>query len=119
MATFFRMGGYSMFTVLLCGLAALAVALYATARPSAARVKLVDRLIKAEIFFAVAGYASNVAATLYTVSNTEHESDGMWMMLFTGLYESTAPIIMGFTFVALTHVALAIAAYRLARSTAE
>jgi hypothetical protein len=111
------MGGYSMFSVLLCGLAGLLIALYATGRPTQARITLAERLVKAEIFFAVAGYASNVAATLYAVSNTEHEGDGMWMMLFTGLYESTAPVIMGFSFIALIHVALAVAAHRLARRT--
>jgi hypothetical protein len=115
MITFFKMGGYSMLSVLLCGLAGLLVALYASGRPSDARIKLAERLIKAEIFFAVAGYASNVAATLHTVSNTQHQGDGMWTMLFTGLYESTAPVIMGFSFIALIHVALAVAAHRQAR----
>lgn len=115
MLEFFQIGGYSMFSVLLCGVAGLLVALMATGRPSAGRIKLAERLIKAEMFFAVAGYASNVAATLDAVSTRQHEGDGMWIMLFTGLYESLSPVIMGFTFIALIHVALAVAAHRLAR----
>lgn len=115
MLEFFQIGGYSMFSVLLCGLAGLSVALFATSRPSERRIELGGRLIKAEMFFAIAGYASNVAATLDAVSTRKHEGDGMWIMLFTGLYESLSPVIMGFTFIALTHLALAVAAHRLAR----
>lgn len=118
MLTFFEMGGYSMVSVLLCGLAGLAVALYATSRPSEARITLAERLLKAELFFAVAGYASNVAATLHAVAQSEQEGDGMWRMLLMGLYESTAPVIMGLSFIALAHLALAIAAHRLARREA-
>ncbi len=115
MVDFFIIGGYSMYSVLLCGLAALGVALYATGRPSEARIVLAERLARATVFFALAGYASNVAATFYTVSDRDHVGDGMWKMAFEGLYESTAPVIMGLTFVALVHLALAITAYRLAR----
>ncbi len=115
MIEFFRIGGYSMFSVLIIGLAGLVVALYASGRPSQRRIALAERLDKATLFFALAGYASNVAATFYTVSHREHSGDGMWMMAFAGLYESLAPVIMGFTFIALTQVALAIAVFRLSR----
>jgi hypothetical protein len=115
LTTFFRMGGFSMFIVLGCGLAGLLVALYASGRPSEPPIRLADRLAKAELFFSIAGYASNVAATLYAVANTEHTGDGFSKMLVTGLYESTAPIIMGFTFIALIHLALGVAGFRLAR----
>lgn len=113
--TFFEMGGFSMFIVLICGLAGLGVALYASGRPSEPPIALADRLAKAELFFSLAGYASNVAVTMWAVSRTEHEGNGFSTMLITGLYESTAPVIMGFTFIALIHVALGVAGYRLAR----
>lgn len=113
--TFFEMGGFSMFIVLGCGLVGLLVALYASGRPSEPPIRLADRLAKAELFFSLAGLASNVAATLWAVSRAEHADGGFSTMLVTGLYESTAPIIMGFTFIALIHVALGVAGYRLAR----
>ena len=115
MMMFFEMGGYSMFSMLLCSLAGLLVALYATSRPSEPRIVLAERLAKADVFFALAGYASNVAATFHYVTTHDHGPDGYAMILITGLYESTAPVIMGFTFVALIHTALAIAAFRLAK----
>jgi hypothetical protein len=115
MQEFFRIGGFSMFPVLLCGLAALLVALYATGRPEKSLIALGDRLARAELFFAVSGLAANVAATLHTVANTQHTGDGFAVMLTTGLYESTAPVVMGLSFLALAHLALAIAAFRLAR----
>lgn len=115
MLNFFQIGGYSMFSVLFCGLAGLIIALVAIGRPTDARIKLAERIIRAVMFFSIAGYASNMAATFNAVSTRQHEGDGMWMMLFTGSYESTAPVIMGFTFIALIHLALAVAAHRLSR----
>jgi len=113
--TFFEMGGFSMFIVLACGVAGLLVALYASGRPSEPSIRLADRLAKAELFFSLAGYASNVAVTMWAVSQAEHQGDHFGRMLITGLYESTAPVIMGFTFIALIHVALGVASFRLAR----
>jgi hypothetical protein len=115
MKTFFQMGGFSMVPVLLCGAAALLVALYASGRPSAPLIALADRLGWAELFFALSGLLSNVAVTLWAVSQSEHEGDGFRKMLVTGLYESSAPAIMGLSFLAVVQVALAIAAYRLAK----
>ncbi len=117
MVRFFQIGGFSMFVVLACGLAHLLLGIYAIRRPTAARIELAERLIKAEIFFSVGGVASNLAMTFLTVASTEQSLHQMWLMCFTGLYESLAPIIMGLTFVALTHVALALAGHRLARQT--
>ncbi len=115
MVTFFRVGGFSMFVVLGCGLAALIIALVASGRPTRPRIALAERLAKATLFFSLAGYASNVAMTLYHTANTKHEEGGLVVMLLTGLYESLSPVIMGFSFIALTHLAVAIAAFRLAR----
>lgn len=117
MVEFFRIGGYSMFAVLACGLAGLLVALYATGRPSEPRIVLAKRLAIAELFFALSGYASNVAMTLVTVAEENPPGDGFRVMLATGLYESLSPVIMGLSFIALTELAVAIAAYRLARGT--
>lgn len=117
MVEFFRIGGYSMFAVLVCGLAGLLVAVYATGRPSEPRVVLAKRLNVAELFFSLSGYAGNVAMTLYHTAEQNPPGDGFRVMVATGLYESLSPIIMGFSFIALTEVGVAIAAYRLARST--
>jgi hypothetical protein len=111
---FFRMGGFSMLPVLLCGMAALGVALYATGRPAAHRIQLAERLGWAELFFAGSGLFANVATTLWAVAHASPEGEGFRTMLVTGLYESSAPAIMGLSFLALVHVALAIAGYRLA-----
>src|SRR5690606_31178516 len=115
MQTFFMMGGFSMFPVLFCGIAALLLALFASGRPSKGLIVLAERLGWAELFFALSGMLSNVATTLHAVATHEHEGDGFARMLVTGLYESSAPGIMGFAFLALVHLALAIAGYRLAR----
>jgi hypothetical protein len=116
MREFFLIGGFSMFPVLFCGLAALLVALYATGRPSAPVIALADRLARAELFFSISGVLANVAVTLRTVASVEHEGeDGFARMLATGLYESQSPAIMGLAFLALAHLALAIASFRLAK----
>jgi hypothetical protein len=115
MKTFFEIGGFSMYPVLLCGVAALLVALYATGRPAKHLIVLAERLGWAEVFFALSGFLSNLAMVFYTVGRPEHEGDGFAKMLVTGLYESTAPAIMGLSFLALVHLALAIAGYRLAK----
>ena len=115
MKAFFQMGGFSMFPVLLCGTAALLVALYAAGRPQKHLIVLSERLGWAELFFALSGMLSNVAVTLWAVSQSEHRGDGFSRMLVTGLYESSAPGIMGFSFLALVHLSLAIAGYRLAK----
>lgn len=115
MRAFFEMGGFSMVPVLLCGLAALLVALYATGRPSRPVIVLAERLGRAELFFAASGLLSNVAVTLWAVSRLDHGDDGFSRMLATGLYESAAPGIMGLSFLALVHLALAIASFRLAK----
>lgn len=113
---FWKAGGWSMYPVLLVGLAALGIAIMASGRPSEPRIALARGLLRAELYFALCGYATNVASTFFAVSQSEHASLlDMWVMVFTGLYESTSPIIMGLAFIALGQLALAIAAHRLAR----
>ena len=115
MKTFFEIGGFSMYPVLLCGLAALLVALYATGRPEKHLIVLAERLGRAELFFALSGLLSNLAMVFYSVPKLAAEGADFAATLSTGLYESTAPAIMGLSFLALAHLALAIAGYRLAK----
>ena len=109
--TFFRMGGFSMVPVLLLGLGALGVAVYASARPEERTLGLARRLGWSVLFFSLCGLLANVAATLHFVSGLAPDEDRL-SVLCTGLYESTAPGIMGMAFLALTHLAIAVAAYR-------
>jgi len=112
---FWKAGGWSMYPVLVLGLVALGIAIAASGRPTQPRIALAMGLLRAELYFSVGGYAMNVATTFFAVSQYAHESiESMWLMVFTGLYESTSPIIMGLAFLALGHLALAIAAYRMA-----
>ncbi len=113
---FWKAGGWSMYPVLVLGLVALGIAIVASGRPTAPRITLATGLLRAEVYFSVGGYATNLATTFFAVATFEHETThAMWVMAFTGLYESMSPLIMGLSFVALGHLALAIAAYRLAR----
>ena len=118
MMEFFRAGGYSMFLVLLFGVLALGTAAFYAWRPQERYVGMVRALSAATVFAILSGIAANVAAVMSQVpANPEWaQSPDVHLIVMTGLGESCAPAIMGFTLLALAWLVTAAGVRRMAIS---
>jgi len=116
MLEFFQAGGWSMFLVLVLGALAFGVAVAFAIRPQERRVGMVRALSAGTVFAVLAGLAANVAAVMSQVpANPEwaHSPD-VHLIVMTGLGESCAPAIMGFTLLSLAWLITAAGVRRMA-----
>jgi hypothetical protein len=110
MKTLIIEGGFPMWFVLALGLVALAGAVAFAARPAAARERFVTRMSMSTLCATLVALASDLGATFHYVGEQEMALDRRIQMTMVGIGESMAPLIMGFGF--LTLIALLVAVGR-------
>ena len=108
MLTFFRAGGFSMWTVLAFGIAAIGIAVGFARQPDARRLALVRALTWVEVFAMLAGVATNAMVILYRAAR---EPDPTFLLL-QGFAEAITPLVLGGTLLMVAWLAVAIGVRR-------
>lgn len=104
MLTFIREGGFSMIPVILFGLTCLGLAVALAWRPSERKLALLRPMSLATIFMSLAGLASNLAAVGHNCALRPGIADqpDLHKYVLLGVGESMAPVILGFSLLALS-----------------
>lgn len=116
MLEFFREGGAAMFVVLLFGLISFGGSIRFAVSPSEGRIGFLRAISTATVFSVLSGVASDIGAVMHKVpANPEwaHSPD-LPLIVMTGLGESMAPAILGFTLLSLSWMITAVGMRRLA-----
>ena len=102
MMDFMRAGGYSMWFILVIGLVALGVAGSFAWRPGERKLGVLRPLSLATVFAVLAGIFSDIGATMRTVTSIEEyaQSPDLHLIVMTGIGESMAPAVLGFSILA-------------------
>lgn len=108
MLTFFRAGGFSMWTVLAFGIAAIGVAIGFARQPEPRRLALVRALTWVEVFAMLAGVTTNAMVVLYAAAR---EPDPTFALL-QGLAEAVTPLVLGASLLMIAWLAVAIGVRR-------
>ena len=119
MLEFFLGGGWSMFLVLVLGLAALVAAALFAARPDPARIGAIGALTRATVFASLAGVFSCFAAVGSKVPEHPEWAErmgGLGYVVLAGVGESMAPGILGFGLLSVVWLVMAAGHRRLART---
>lgn len=116
MVELFLGGGYSMFLVLVFGALAFATACIFAWRPEERRVGILRALSAATAFSVAAGVTANIAAVMSKVPRNEEwaHSPDVHLIVMTGIGESMAPAILGFTLLSLAWLVTAVGVRRMA-----
>ena len=116
MLDFMRAGGFSMWFILALGFVTLGVAGSFAWRPGERKLGILRPLSVATVFAVLAGVFSDIGATMKHVSSVEEfaRSPDLHLIVMTGLGESMAPAILGFSMLS---VAWILAAAGLRRTT--
>lgn len=122
MWTLIRNGGVvPMLAILVFGLLTLGASFYFALRPQKRSLGFIESMGRATLFGTLAATAAAVGATLYAVSRAWDEPDGgaaaAAHMLVQGLAESTSPMILGFSFLAVAAMLTAVGRRRLDESS--
>lgn len=111
MVEFMKAGGWSMWFVLILGLATLAAAILFVARRELGKLALVRALSLATLFAIASGLCANVAAVMTYAA--DHAPEGELVEVVTrGLSESLAPGILGFTMLSISWLLVAVGTRR-------
>lgn len=115
MLEFFRSGGWSMFVVLFLGVTTLIASLALLRKPAERHIGAIRALSAATVFSILSGVTSDLAAVFTQVPNREEwaHSPDMPLIVMTGLGESLAPAILGFTLLTLAWLVTAAGMRRL------
>lgn len=118
MLEFMREGGFQMFIILALGIASLASASAFAWRPDPRKVESIRALASAVLFATIAGIVTDISAVMHKVpANPEwaHSPD-LTLIVMTGIGESMAPGILGFSVLSIQWLLVAYGFRRLARS---
>lgn len=111
MVELMKAGGWSMWIVLLFGLATLVAAGFFVFRRDLGKLALVRALGLATLFAIATGLCANVAAVL--TNAPEHAPDGHLVeAVMLGLAEALAPGILGFTMLSISWLLVAVGTRR-------
>jgi hypothetical protein len=117
MWTLIRDGGVPMLFILAFGLVGLAASFFFAIRAERRSLGFIRGMMQALLFATLSGTAQDLGATLHAVSRTWEKLPGGPLdsahMLVEGFAESTAPAILGFSFLALTAMLTAVGRRRL------
>lgn len=114
MMDFMRAGGFSMWVVLVFGLITLVAGGLFAFRPDDRKVGFIRSMTVGGVFAILSGVASNVAAVMSKVPAHPEwsKSPDLHLIVMTGLGESLAPAILGFTMLALAWLLTAVGVRR-------
>jgi hypothetical protein len=115
MKEFFQAGGFPMFFVLFFGAATFVAAIVFAFRADLRKLALVRALTNATIFSMVSGVLADfLAVTRHVASHSEEliKSGELGVIVMIGLGESVTPGILGFTFLSLAWVVVAVGTRR-------
>ncbi|MDB4943104.1 MAG: hypothetical protein JWP97_2638 [Labilithrix sp.] len=118
MWTLIRNGGVvPMLTILLFGALTLGASFYFAIKPQRRSLGFIESMARATLFGTLAATAGAVGATLYAASQVWEQPDGGAVvaahLIVQGLAESTSPLILGFSFLALAAMLSAVGRRRL------
>ena len=118
MWTLIRNGGAPMLFILVTGLIGLAAAFYFALRAKKQSLGFIRGMAAATLFGTLAASCADAGATLYAAEKSfdknEPEAAGRAMhIIVEGLAESTSPGILGFSFLGLTSMLVAVGRRRL------
>jgi hypothetical protein len=106
--TFFRAGGFSMWTVLAFGGAAIWAAVRFARRPEPRQLALVRVLTWVEVFAMLAGVTTNAMVVLYRAAREDEPT----ALLCQGFAEAIAPAVLGCTLLMIAWLAVALGVRR-------
>jgi hypothetical protein len=118
MLTLLRNGGYPpMLFILITGLLCLGAAFYFAIKAKRTSLGFIKKMMLATLFGTLAASCADVGATLYATEKILEKSEADYAhaghLLIEGLAESTSPGILGFSFLALTFMLVAVGQRRL------
>ncbi len=115
MMEFFAAGGWSMIVVLLFGALTLGGAAAFFRKPDQRRVGTIRGLSVATVFAVLCGICADLAAVFTKVPNNPEwaHSPDLPLIVMTGLGESLAPAILGFSLLSLAWLVTAVGVRRL------
>ena len=113
MLSLVREGGFPMIFVLLFGAATLIAAVAHAWRPAARRLSFIHWMMAATAFSVLSGVAACLGATFHHVPDRFGAQRDWPLVLLTGLGESMAPAIVGFTLLSLAALVAAVGSRRL------
>jgi hypothetical protein len=117
MWTLIRDGGVPMLFILAFGLVGLAASFFFAVRAERRSLGFIRGMMQAVLFATLSGTAQDLGATLHAVSRNWDKLPGGPLdaahMLVEGFAESTAPAILGFSFLALTAMLTSVGRRRL------
>lgn len=99
-------GGWGMWAIALFGVFGLVLALRYAARADARLRPSVESLARATLFFALSGFTTGIVATGDFVAS--HPEEPLGATIFQGVKESANNLALGFTLLALIHLAMAV-----------
>ena len=116
MLDFMRAGGYSMWFILAIGLVVLGVAGSLVWRPGERKLGILRPLSLAMVFATLSGIFSGIGATMKHVTTIEEwaQSPDLHLIVMTGLGESMAPAILGFSILSVAWLLAAVGLRRTA-----
>ncbi len=110
MAEFMRAGGFVMWVVLLFGGVTLGASLLFAWRPDEGKIGFIKAMTVATVFSVLSAIAADFGAVMSKVPKHPEwsKSPEIHLIVMTGLGESTAPAILGFTILSLVWVVTAV-----------
>jgi hypothetical protein len=118
MMSFMQAGGWSMWVVLLFGLITLVASGLFAFRPDERKIAFIRAMSLATSFSVLSGVTSDIAAVMTKVP--EHpewsKSPDLHLIVMTGIGESMAPAVLGFTMLSLVWMIAAVGVRRLAHA---
>ena len=121
MVEFFMSGGWSMFLVIGLGAVSLLASIAFARRPRAGDAGVLRGFSTATTFAVLGGVAANLGTVFSQVPQNPEwaHSPDLALIVMTGLGESLAPAILGFSLLALAWMVAAVGARRLGTQLAE
>lgn len=110
MMDFMRAGGYSMWLILLLGGVALGVAVWFAIRPGERKLSFLRPMSVATVFAVLSGVFSDLGAVMHHVANRPEfaQSPDLHLIVMTGIGESMAPAVLGFSILSVTWLLAAV-----------
>ncbi len=116
---FFKSGGWSMIFVLGFSAATLGLAIASAIKPRTSREPVLRSLTTGTVFAVLCGVAMNLAAVGSKVPQNPEwaHSPDLALIVMTGISESLAPAVLGFSLLAIAWMIASVGARRLARES--